>query len=79
MATGTTILHPIAARDLDLQEALKKLALHDTRLGDPRLSRNMKNWLGIQEARQRLLQWLSRADIHFFFEHVLPKDTDPHG
>ena len=39
----------------------------------------MKNWLGIQVARQRLLQWLSRADIHFFFEHVLPKGTDPHG
>ena len=78
-AVGTTILHPIAARDLELQEALRKLVLQDTRLGDPRLPRNMKNWLGIQDARQRLLQWLSRADIHFFFEHVLPKGTDPHG
>ena len=78
-AVGTTILHPIAARDLELQEALRKLVLHDTRLGDPRLPRNIKNWLGIQDARQRLLQWLSRADIHFFFEHVLPNGADPHG
>lgn len=26
-----------------------------------------------------MLQWLSRADITFFFEHVLPEGTDPHG
>jgi hypothetical protein len=78
-AVGTTILHPITARELRLQEALTKLVLQDTRLGDPRLPRNMKNWLSIQEASRWLLQWLSRADIHFFFEHVLPKGTDPHG
>jgi hypothetical protein len=78
-AVGAMILHPITARELRLQEVLTKLVLQDTRLGDPRLPRNMKNWLGIREARQRLLQWLSRADIHFFFEHVLPKGTDPHG
>ena len=78
-AVGTTILHPISAREPSPQESLTKLVRQDTRLGDPRLPRNMKNWLDIQAARQRLLQWLSRADIHFFFEHVLPKGTDPHG
>ena len=78
-AVGATILHPIAARDLGLQKALTKLVLQDTRLGDPRLPRNMINWLGIQEARQRFLQWLSRVDIIFFFEHVLPNGADPHG
>lgn len=78
-AVGATILLPVTAREPGLQEALTKLVLQDTRLGDPRLPRNMKNWLEIQDARQRLLQWLSRADIHFFFEHVLPKGTDPHG
>ncbi len=72
-AVGATILHPITVREPGLQEALTKLVLQDTRLGDPRLPRNMKNWLDIQEARQRLLQWLSRADIHFFFEHVSPR------
>jgi hypothetical protein len=78
-AVGTTILHPVTLREQGLQESLTKLVLQDPRLGDPRLPRNMKNWLEIQEARQRLLQWLSRADIQFFFEHVLPKGTDPHG
>ena len=77
-AVGSTILHPIAAREPGFQEALSKFVLQDTRLGDPRLPRNSKNWLGIQEARQQLLQWLSRADINFFFEHVLPDGADPH-
>jgi hypothetical protein len=76
---GTTILHPVTTRALGLQEALIKVVLSDPRLGDPRLPRNAKNWLGIQEARQRFLQWLSRADINFFFEHVLPEGQDPHG
>jgi len=78
-AVDATILHPITTRELGFQEALTKLVLHDTRLGDARLSRNVNNWLGIPEARQRLLQWLSRTDINFFFEHVLPDGTDPHG
>jgi EH_Signature domain len=75
---GATILHPATARNPGLQEALIKVVLFDPRLGDPRLPRNAKNWLGVQEARQRFLQWLSRADINFFFEHVLPRGKDPH-
>jgi hypothetical protein len=75
---GATILHPVTTREPGLQEALIKTVLSDPRLGDPRLPRNTKNWLGIQEARQQFLQWLSRADINFFFEHVLPRGKDPH-
>src|SRR5262249_27934877 len=75
-AVGAMILHPITMRDPGLQEKLTKLVLHDARLGDPRLPRNMKNWSRIQEARQWLLQWLSLVDIRFFFEHVLPKGAD---
>ena len=78
-AIGATILHPVTTKNPGLQERLIKVVLSDTRLGDPRLPRNTKNWLRIQEARQRFLQWLSRADINFFFEHVLPKGKDPHG
>jgi hypothetical protein len=76
-AIGATILHPIAASESGFQEALSKFVLSDTRLGDPRLSRNTKNWIGIPEAHQRFLQWLSTADMHFFFEHVLPYGQDP--
>jgi hypothetical protein len=51
--------------------------LSDSRLGDPRL--HSKNWIGIhEEARKRFIQWLSKEDIIFFFEHVLGKG-DKHG
>ncbi len=73
-AVGEAILHPITANELRFQDALTTLVLQDPRLGDPRLPRNLKNWVAIREAHQRLLQWLSRADITFFFEHVLGKD-----
>ncbi|MCX6179874.1 MAG: EH signature domain-containing protein [Chlorobiales bacterium] len=48
-------------------------------LGDPRLPANRNNWVGIDlNARKQFIQWLSAADIHFFFDHVL-KGHDPHG
>ena len=77
-AIGATISHPMAASESGFQEALSKLVLSDPRLGDPRLSRNTKNWLGMAKPHQRFLQWLSRADMNFFFEHVLPDGQDPH-
>jgi len=33
----------------------------------------------MDEASRRLQEWLSAADITFFFETVLPKGKDPHG
>jgi hypothetical protein len=74
---GAWILSSDAERTEELREGLKRLALN--KLSDPRLPINAKAWFGIQEAaRSRLLQWLSRADIVFFFDHVLPKGRDPH-
>jgi hypothetical protein len=64
----------------EFAHALKQMVLGDVRLGDPRLPRNTTNWLGIRpEAKNRFIEWLSRDDIVFFFEHVLPKGKDPHG
>ena len=61
-------------------EALQHFVREDERLLDPRLPRNAKNWVGISEkARLLFIQWLSREDIKFFFDHVLPKGHDPHG
>jgi len=74
---GATILHPAAA---EMRESLTNFIVRDTRLGDPRLPRNARNWTGVpEEARFRFIQQLSRADIAFFFEHVLPHGEDPHG
>jgi EH_Signature domain len=59
-------------------EELKKLVIGDMRLGDPRLPKNHANWVGLREAERRFTEWLSKDDIVFFFEHVLPKGRDPH-
>lgn len=64
----------------DFKERLKKLILGDFRLGDPRLPANNTKWYGVDdEARRRFVQWLSQADIVFFFEHVMTRDQDWHG
>jgi hypothetical protein len=61
----------------ELREALKRLAID--RLGDPRLPRNDNRWQGVtKEAKDEFIRWLSREDIEFFFEHVLPRGSDPH-
>lgn len=59
-------------------EELKELIIGDPRLGDPRLPKNHANWVGLREAERRFTEWLSKDDIVFFFEHVLPKGRDPH-
>ncbi len=75
---GSWILSSHADQIEEVREGLKQLALN--KFGDPRLPVNARRWFGVQsEARAKLLEWLSRADIAFFFEHVLPKGRDPHG
>jgi hypothetical protein len=67
------------ARDAHVNGPLKGFILRHPRLGDPRLPANRNNWLGVRvEARQRVIEWLSRDDIVFFFDHAFPKGGDPH-
>ena len=64
----------------DFKERLKKQILGDPKLGDPRLPANSDRWHGVEDdARRRFVQWLSQADIVFFFEHVMTRDQDWHG
>lgn len=64
----------------EMQEKLVSHILGDARLGDPRLPSNAHNWLGVDgTARSRVLQHLSRADIIFFFDHVMRGSDDRHG
>ena len=77
---GKLILDDRMQNSEAVRERLKKFALSDERLGDPRLPRNKKQWYDMsRDAHERFIQWLSQADIAFFFEHVLPKGKDPHG
>jgi hypothetical protein len=65
--------------DTDLIEAITHFVRTDPRFGDPRHPQNHNNWIGMDEASKRVQEWLSAADITFFFETVLPRGTDPHG
>jgi hypothetical protein len=65
--------------DADLIQAITHVVRSDPRFGDPRHPQNHNNWLGMDEASKRMQEWLSAADITFFFETVLPKGKDPHG
>lgn len=77
---SSTILYLGSNAESEVRESFTRFVLNDTRLGDPRLPKNSKNWLGIIDKAQNLfVQWLSIADIKFFFEHVLPDGNDPHG
>jgi hypothetical protein len=65
--------------DTELIEEVTRFVLTDERLGDPRHPQNQNNWIGMDDASKRVQEWLSAADITFFFETVLPRGQDPHG
>jgi hypothetical protein len=64
----------IGARDR-MQSAVVQHPL----LGDPRLQPDHWRLRASDEAKNRVLQHLSQADITFFFDHMLPDGQDPHG
>ena len=67
-------------KDEKFQEKIVEHIIADVRLGDPRLPSNSQNWVGVEtEARTRILQLLSRADIIFFFDQVMTGYDDRHG
>lgn len=76
--TSITILHPATSNE-DVRDSLRKFVVTDIRLGDPRLPGRQMNWAGIRDAERKVIEWFSRFDIVFFFEHVLPRGNDPHG
>jgi hypothetical protein len=72
------ILFP-TRENTELIEAIIRHVRSDPRFGDPRQPQNHNNWIGMDEASRRVQEWLSAADISFFFETVLPRGKDPHG
>lgn len=60
----------------DVKARLVNYVVNDVqRLGDPRL--RLSNWFGIEEAKSKVLQQLSKDDIIFFFKKVMTNDL--HG
>src|SRR5262249_8970791 len=76
-AITAPVLHPVTAATAGMPAQLTRLILADSRLGDPRLPSQTRQWRALpQEACQRVVQWLSSADIVFFFDQVLPESKD---
>jgi hypothetical protein len=75
---GEIILHKTCTGKT--QELVQAFVLeHRELLGDPRLPANRRKWAEVSEgAKNKVLQWLCREDIYFFFDHVYQGKTDRH-
>lgn len=61
------------------QNQILDFVLPKTRFGDPRIDSERK-WLVIdKKAKARVVEWLSKEDINFFFELLMKDREDKHG
>jgi hypothetical protein len=56
------------------QSVLVGLVHGDERLGDPRLAYCAANWRKVPEARERVLAWLAKETLQFFFDTLVPRN-----
>jgi len=76
-AVSALILSESAKRSEAFQHALRLFAQNHKRLGDPRVRESSLNWrLIAPEAAQRYLSWLARDNIIFFFNTILPNNSE---
>ena len=69
----SNLVEAIDEREGDWRRQVTEFVIAHEWLGDPRPVANQIKWTGMtQAARQRLVRWLSEADIRVFFNHVLP-------
>lgn len=74
------ILSDVLNRYPEFVDRVKDGILQSDKLGDPRISTNGLYWAGISEdAKSKVIEWLSRADIVFFFEHVMTQGAERQG
>jgi hypothetical protein len=59
---------------------LRDWLLSDARFGDPRLPVNQAKWATLPTAaRERMIRWLAKGDLIFFFDFVMDHVDDVHG
>jgi len=61
----------------EIRELLTKWCLSHQNLGDPRT--NTGNWHPIPLARARVLSWMARRDLAFFYDKIVPTASDNQG
>jgi hypothetical protein len=56
---------------------VRDFVMQQPRLGDPRLPRNAAHWALVKlEARNAFLAWLAKDSIQFFFNYILPDNSE---
>jgi hypothetical protein len=76
-AISSLILSDSAKLSESFQRALRIHVQNHKRLGDPRMRESSLNWRSIApEAAQRYLSWLARDSIIFFFNTILPNNSE---
>jgi len=77
---GRLILHKCLAQNPNLIDMVRDFVIRSRMLGDPRLSHNGVRWAGVDErAKATVIEWLSKADIIFFFDNIMPPGGDRQG
>jgi len=62
---------------LEFQRSLVGVIHDDERLGDPRLAGNGPGWRTMpQDAKERLLSWLAKDTLQFFFDTLVPLNDE---
>ena len=73
---GKIILCDLPGRYSSFASELVNQVIRDERLGDPRLANAAPNWRGLNAARERILSWLARETIEFFFNALVPPNDE---
>jgi EH_Signature domain len=74
---GRLILSNLGERYAEATQRITALVLNDPRLGDPRLPLAQANWRNMPSgARERVLSWLAKETIEFFFNAIVPKSDE---
>jgi hypothetical protein len=77
-AVSAIILWCSSTHDERIKNELLDFLLKSPRYGDPRLPTLQNNWSLVEtEAKQRVIGWMARGDLLFFFKFVITHD--PHG
>ncbi len=76
-AVGSLILSETAKRSETFQRGLQFYVQNNKRLGDPRTRTSSPNWRTVSaDASRQYLSWLARDSIIFFFNTILPNNSE---
>lgn len=71
------VLSEWSHRSLAVRDEIMKWALEHPSLGDPR--RNLGAWHPIPAARAKVISWMARQDLTFFYDSIVPSFQDDQG